>query len=176
MKEKLKTTLKAWPIITLVTIALCFLTGAAAKAFLDIDLEDQSLIEQVKFSVTWLVKRICYNAGWRWVFFKDILSLLWIFALFVVVAPVLEETLFRWVFWRLPRPGIPVIPAITSSALFSAAHYITMPWPNNAFIALFFFGLAQCWLYQKTGALWCAMLNHGLFNLVNLVLIFLIPS
>ena len=31
-------------------------------------------------------------------------------------------------------------------------------------------------LYEKTGRLWCAMLNHGLFNLANLILLFLIPQ
>ncbi len=63
-----------------------------------------------------------------------------------------------------------------SAAAFSAAHYIQMPWPNNAFIALFFFGLAQCWLYRKTDYLWCPALNHALFNTANLVLMFIVPS
>ena len=50
------------------------------------------------------------------------------------------------------------------------------PWPDAAFLALFFFGLAQCWLYRKTDHIWCAILNHGLFNLTNLVLLFLLPQ
>ena len=40
-----------------------------------------------------------------------------------------------------------------------------------AFIALFFFGVAQCWLYRKTDRIWCPMLNHALFNLTNVVLL-----
>ena len=63
-----------------------------------------------------------------------------------------------------------------SALLFSAAHYLAQPWPDAAFIALFFFGLAQCWLYKKTGRLWCAILNHALFNLTNLVLLFILPE
>ena len=63
-----------------------------------------------------------------------------------------------------------------SSAAFSAAHYLSQPFPDNAFIALFFFGLSQCWLYRRTGRLWCAILNHGLFNLTNLVLLFVLPE
>ena len=51
-----------------------------------------------------------------------------------------------------------------------------MSWPNNAFVALFFFGMAQCWLYNKTGKLWTALLNHALFNLTNLILIFILPA
>ena len=65
---------------------------------------------------------------------------------------------------------------IFSAALFSAAHYLQFPFPDDAFLALFFFGLAQCWLYTKTDRLWCAMLNHGLFNLTNLILLFLLPE
>ena len=63
-----------------------------------------------------------------------------------------------------------------SSLLFSAAHYIAQPWPDAAFLALFFFGAAQCALYRKTGRIWCAMLNHALFNLTNLVLLFVLPE
>ena len=70
----------------------------------------------------------------------------------------------------------PVALAIGSSILFSAAHYIAQPFPDSAFLALFFFGLAQCWLYKKTNRLWCAILNHGLFNLTNLVLLFILPE
>ena len=66
--------------------------------------------------------------------------------------------------------------AVFSAILFSAAHYLAQPFPDSAFLALCFFGLAQCWLYKKTGHLWCAILNHGLFNLTNLVLLFILPE
>jgi len=66
--------------------------------------------------------------------------------------------------------------AAFSSILFSAAHYIFQPFPDAAFIALAFFGLAQCWLYRKTDRLWCPMLNHALFNFTNLVLLFIVPE
>ena len=35
---------------------------------------------------------------------------------------------------------------------------------------------AQCWLYKKTGRLWCPVLNHALFNLTNLILLFILPE
>jgi len=66
--------------------------------------------------------------------------------------------------------------AVFSAILFSAAHYIAQPFPDAAFVALAFFGFAQCWLYRKTDRLWCPMLNHALFNLTNLVLLFIIPE
>ena len=77
--------------------------------------------------------------------------------------------------------------AAVVSALFSFAHYIDYAktvstralaftgW-NSAFLALFFFALAQCWIYRRTGALWCALLNHALFNLTNLALLFILPE
>ena len=174
--KTLKTTIKAWPVIALITVALCYLTGAIAEYVFGVKLENQASIEQVRQMFTWLVRRLCSDAGWHWCFFKDLASLLWMLCWLVVFVPVVEEVVFRWVLWRLPKPGLPLVSAITSSVLFSAAHYLQMPWPNNAFIALFFFGMAQCWLYRKTDRLWAPMLNHALFNLTNLVLLFILPE
>ena len=176
MHTSLKTTLKAFPVITAIAVALCYITTALADSLFNIKLDDQASLEQVRLAIKWLVGRLCGNAGWHWYLFKDLGSLLVILGQLIVLAPLLEEVLFRWILYRLPRPARPIVPAITSSILFSAAHYIQMPWPNNAFIALFFFGMAQCWLYEKTNSLWCPILNHALFNTVNLVLLFAIPS
>ena len=170
-------TFKAWPVIALATIGLCYLTQTVAKWF-GIDLPDQKNIEVVK-----------QLAGLNWRFAFLCLQVL-------IVMPALEELLFRGLLFKLPRKlfdmrhetgdmketqdtrhkaGVIGL-AILSSALFSAAHYLAQPWPDAAFIALFFFGLAQCWLYRKTDRIWCAMLNHGLFNLTNLVLLFILPE
>ena len=177
--SSLKLTLKAWPLIALLTIGLCYLTQTVAKSF-GIELPDQANIE--------IVKRY---AGWNKTF---------VFLCFqvLVLLPAIEELIFRYLLWRLPgrtldkrrktkdgvglktedgmRLNVAGVAAVVSSALFSAAHYLAQPWPDAAFLALFFFGLAQCWLYHKTGRLWCAILNHGLFNLTNLVLMFLLPE
>ena len=170
--SSLKLTLRSWPIIALLTIGLCYLTQTVAKWF-GIELPDQANIE--------LVKRY---AGWNWNFAFLCLQI-------VILLPALEELIFRYLLFKLPirlagkrQRGSGVLAALTktapwaifSSILFSAAHYLAQPWPDAAFIALFFFGLAQCWLYHKTGHLWCAILNHGLFNLTNLVLLFILPE
>ena len=164
--SSLKLTLKAWPMIAAATIGLCYLTQTVAKSF-GIELPDQANIE--------IVKRYF---GWNWNF--AILC-----AQVLVLMPAIEELVFRFLLWRLPtraldkngrRLSVAGVGAVVSSVLFSAAHYIAQPFPDAAFIALFFFGLAQCWLYRKTGRLWCAMLNHGLFNLTNLVLLFVLPE
>ncbi|MBR5549164.1 MAG: CPBP family intramembrane metalloprotease, partial [Kiritimatiellae bacterium] len=124
-------------------------------------------------------------------YFKVVVSLL---LQVLLQAPALEEALFRWLGWRLPvkflsrgKSAAAWAFAVASSAAFSAAHYIDymalaksggFKWLplSNAFLALFFFGLAQCWLYRKTDRIWCPMLNHALFNLTNLVLLFVVPS
>jgi len=191
--KNLKFTFKAWPIIALATIGLCYLTQQVASWF-GIELPDQANIDIV---------RRC--AGWNWTFAFLCLQI-------IVLLPAVEELAFRYLLFRLPlrlagktkegsfltsgedaaspfqdecdqgRSGVlaacqKTAPwAILASALFSAAHYIAQPWPDAAFVALFFFGLAQCWLYKKTDRLWCPILNHALFNLTNLVLLFIIPQ
>ena len=182
--NNLKFTLKAWPVIALATIGLCYLTQTVAKWF-GIELPDQANIE--------LVKRY---AGWNRTFVL-------LCAQVLILMPAIEELIFRGLLFKLPckvgravparrnqtkakiallndcgEAGVLALPltAVGSSILFSAAHYLFQPWPDAAFIALFFFGLAQCWLYRKTGHLWCAILNHGLFNLTNLILLFVLPE
>ena len=165
----LRLTLKSWPVIALATIGLCYLTQTVAKWF-GIELPDQENIE--------IVKRYL---GWNWNFAFLCLQVL-------ILMPAIEELIFRkGIYSALGRSvgrsddpmtnrTIMKFMAVISAILFSAAHYIFQPWPDAAFIALFFFGLAQCWLYKKTGHLWCAILNHGLFNLTNLVLLFILPE
>lgn len=178
MNERMKTTLRAWPVITAATIGLCFATQTVAKLF-GIDLPDQ---DQVEF-----VRRY---AGWNLTFAFIVMQV-------AVLVPVIEELLFRCALWKAPLMAFGhwdkggqaprAALAVAVSALFSFAHYVDYPmlaaspskfaltgW-NCAFIALFFFGLAQCWLYRRGGALWCAMLNHMLFNLTNLVLLLALP-
>ena len=155
-------TLKSWPVIAAATIGLCYLTQLVAKGF-GIELPDQANIEIVK-----------HYAGWNWNFAFLCLQI-------IVLLPALEELIFRWLLFKLPTKLITyhlslITTAAISSLLFSAAHYLAQPFPDSAFLALFFFGLAQCWLYKKTDRLWCAMLNHGLFNLTNLVLLFILPE
>ena len=162
-------TLKAWPMIAAATIGLCYLTQTVAGWF-GIALPDQENIDLVRRSL-----------GWNWNFASLCLQV-------IVLMPAIEECLFRWasrLAWKKTSTWI-VVCAILSG-IFSFAHYpdylaiaktgqyVLKP-IDAAFLALFFFGLAQCWLYKKTGHLWCVMLNHALFNLTNLILLFLIPN
>ncbi len=168
-KHRIRFTLKVWPVVTLVTIGLCYLTQLVAGWF-GIDLPDQQNVE--------VVKRCLENA---FASPKQFGVAAFLVAQVVVLMPILEELLFRGLLFKIPckvsRKRLFAYSIIAfSSALFSAAHYVQQPWPDSAFLALFFFGLAQCWIYRKTDRIGCAMLNHGLFNLTNLVLLFLLPA
>ncbi len=146
MKRKLKFTLKAWPVIFLIAVALSWLTGVVAKQVFGIELPEQNQVETMR--------RLFRNGPVSLVVFS--------LALVIGVMPVVEEFVFRWV-TRFSKVLWPL-----SSVLFSAAHYLQAPFPDNAFLALFAFGMCQCWLYRKTGSIWCAVINHALFNLTNL--------
>lgn len=169
-------TFKAWPVIALATIGLCYLTQVVAGWF-GVDLPDQKNIEVVRRCLAQAFVSAKHFGVAAFLVFQV-----------VVLLPVLEELLFRGLLFRLPQSlwrkvgrqatirlfDYSIISL--SSLLFSAAHYLAQPWPDAAFLALFFFGVAQCALYQKTGRIVCAMLNHALFNLTNLVLLFLLPE
>jgi len=170
----LRFTLKAWPVVAIATIGLCFLTQQVAKLF-GIELPDQANIAIVKNCLA----RAFSSA-------KAFGVAAFLVAQVVILLPVFEELVFRGLLFRWPTRRFrrtaahhlvspPVIVfAGMSSLLFSAAHYIAQPWPDAAFLALFFFGLAQCGLYRRTDRIWCAMLNHALFNLTNLLLLFVV--
>lgn len=114
--------------------------------------------------------------------------LAWLVAYVVVLAPLAEEAVFRLLLFkgplsvvrlimRKPAPTAAAVSvAIVSSALFSATHYIEMPFPDNAFAALFTFGLITCWLYRKTGSIRHPILLHILFNGANLAFAFAFPE
>ena len=175
--NRLKFTLKAWPAIAAATIGLCFLTKTVA-GWLGIDLPDQQNVDVVR---QWLTH--AFDSS------KNFATCAFLLAQVLVLLPALEELIFRHLMFMLPSrimsrrlaeggaaQCLTYAATAISSALFSAAHYIAQPFPDAAFIALFFFGLAQCWLYRKTDRIWCAMLNHFLFNLTNLVLLFVVPE
>lgn len=109
-------------------------------------------------------------------------------ALAVLVAPVVEELVFRmglfnfcrWVGGKVngrrpPSPsqdatagfwgGFPFISALVSGAIFAAVHFHAA-----TFVPLWFLGGAFAWLYWKSGTICSSMLCHFLFNLINLTL------
>lgn len=179
-RKRLVFTLLAWPAVAAATIAVCLLTKTMA-GWIGIDLPDQQSVG--------LLRNFLERAFASLEAFVDAAFLV---AQVAVLMPAVEEAVFRWLLFRLPQRLTERMTRGTrgrsvarlfdcsivclSSALFSAAHYVFQPWPDAAFLALFLFGVAQCWLYRRTGRIWCAMLNHALFNLTNLALLLVLPE
>ena len=98
------------------------------------------------------------------------------YALFaVVVAPVLEEIVFRMGLFNLCRwcgrklgrsgQGFPWGAALVSGMVFAAVHLHAA-----TFLPLWFLGVAFAWLYWTSGTIRSSMLCHFLFNVINLSL------
>ena len=93
--------------------------------------------------------------------------------LVAVLAPLVEETVFRGVLYQWLRKSLPVWAAAgISAAIFAAAHAIPtiFPW-------LFITGLALALVFEYCGTLYCSMLLHAIINGVNVaMLIGTLPS
>lgn len=152
MGKNLKVTLIAWPLIAAMSNFACCATAIVAGWF-GIELQQQESVLQVKSLIGWNLR------------FLGVVTLLG------VVAPVLEEFVFRYLLWKLPDARNFWAGTVPSSLLFVAAHYLEMSWPNDAFVGLFVFALGQCWLYRKTQRLVYPILNHSLFNLTTIAMI-----
>jgi len=87
--------------------------------------------------------------------------------LVAVLAPLVEETVFRGVLYQWLRKSLPVWAAAgLSAAIFAAAHAIPtiFPW-------LFVTGLALALVFEYCGTLYCSMLLHAIINGVNVAVL-----
>lgn len=88
----------------------------------------------------------------------------------IVVAPLIEELLFRGVLLSAWLRRLPVAWAVAATAtLFALVHlpdlkYLWYGLPNLAML-----GVAFAWLRLKSGSLWPAVVAHGMNNLVSLL-------
>lgn len=148
--------------LTLLTTLVVFASAIGICQLCEVifGLPEQDQVEQIR--ALWRQGGLIFAATVAWILFAT---------------PAIEETLFRFPTRFVKHPAF----AVAISMLFSFCHYIdfaaiksgkgfTLLPLSNAFIALFFVGLSWCWLYRRTGRLWCTMLSHSIFNAVNLVL------
>ena len=161
-----KTTLAAWPIIFGIVAGICYLTTLISE-WIGHPLPAQPSLEAIRNMRGLQLVKWCL--------------------IIVVGAPVLEELIFRFCLFRAPlwvtgkmlKSGpqriVSMGLAVGSAILFTAAHYRGIAL-NNAFVALFAFGIAQCVLLVRTHSLASPILNHALFNMTNLVLLFVFPN
>lgn len=84
----------------------------------------------------------------------------------VLVAPVIEELLFRGLLYGLlRRHARPVLAMIAVGMLFGAIHDSPV-----AFVPLSLFGVLMCYLYEKTGRLSVPIVAHMIFNGIMVML------
>lgn len=85
-----------------------------------------------------------------------------------VLAPVVEELLFRGLVYAWLRQRLSVWPAALLAALPHALlHFEPAALPS--FIAIF---VIAAWLYEVSGCLWCPIVAHAGHNLISLALVF----
>lgn len=97
------------------------------------------------------------------------------FVALAVVAPIVEELLFRGYLFGKLRLGVGFLPsALATSLLFGAVHLPggeSLQW--NVAIDVFALSLVLCYLREKTGAVWAGIGLHMLKNSVAFGLLFL---
>ena len=88
----------------------------------------------------------------------------------VILAPFGEELVFRYVIYRhFARFAPPWAAACVSAFLFAASHFNIRSFP-----ALFLLALFLQSIFLRTRSLSCAIYAHALYNLLTIVLIFLL--
>ncbi len=101
----------------------------------------------------------------------------------VIVAPLLEETIFRGLVqsailsWVGPSRRWTVV--LVAAALFTSMHVGAGTFDAakaggvywTALPTLFVLAMILGWLYERTGSLWPSMIVHGTFNLLNVLVV-----
>lgn len=101
-------------------------------------------------------------AGFNW------LALVGMIALAGVVAPFAEELAFRGVLYPWLRQKLGVAGAAVLSGLcFAALHGVVWLVP-----ALLLVGVALALIYERSGSLWPAVITHGVFNSIMIVVVY----
>jgi hypothetical protein len=90
----------------------------------------------------------------------------------IVVAPVVEESLFRGILYpMIKQRGSAMLALSSTSLLFGAIHGNVM-----TFVPLTFFAVVVTLLYEKTDTLLAPIVSHAVFNTVNFVIFILYPN
>jgi len=104
--------------------------------------------------------------GFNW------LSFFAVFVVGAIIAPIVEETLFRGLLYQWLRARTSILIAVIASAtIFAVAHIIPLLFP-----ALFVVGLILTLVYEWTRSLWVTITIHFLQNGMAIVLIFLLHA
>ena len=96
-------------------------------------------------------------------------NLLFNFFLIIIVAPIIEEIVFRGLFYKTLKNFIPFVQAsIISSLIFAIIHENIL-----SLTILFLLSLYLTWIYERTNSILYPILTHSIFNFLNLLLIYI---
>ena len=91
------------------------------------------------------------------------------FFLITIVAPIIEEIVFRGLFYKTLKNFIPFVQAsIISSLIFAIIHENIL-----SLTILFLLSLYLTWIYERTNSILYSILTHSIFNFLNLLLIYI---
>lgn len=90
----------------------------------------------------------------------------------LLVAPVLEEVLFRGIVFRGFAKKLPLPLAMAVSGFVFALVHVNAA----SFLALWYLGVSFAWLYARTRTILAPITLHCAFNLANLLLLYLFPG
>ena len=90
----------------------------------------------------------------------------------VIVAPIVEETVFRgFIYGVIKRFTDSWFAAFCSALLFAVVHFHI-----GSLIPLTVLALVLCAAYERTGSLVVPMMMHGLFNGTSIALMIFVPN
>ena len=91
------------------------------------------------------------------------------FFLIIIVAPIIEEIVFRGLFYKTLKNFIPFVQAsIISSLIFAIIHENIL-----SLTILFLLSLYLTYIYERTNSILYPILTHSIFNFLNLLLIYI---
>jgi membrane protease YdiL (CAAX protease family) len=90
----------------------------------------------------------------------------------VLLAPIVEEILFRGVLYSVMRQYLPGVWAVWGSSLFFGLVHAN----KVSLIPLTCLAVILIRLYEKTGNLWAPIMAHAFFNSINLSLMLMVPE
>jgi membrane protease YdiL (CAAX protease family) len=96
----------------------------------------------------------------------------------VVIAPMLEEIIFRLFLFTSVYPKGRILAYLVSGGLFGLLHVLTHILQGN-FSELFlvfpylFMGMGLCFIYEYSDNIYVAMIAHGIMNLISVLLMIL---
>jgi membrane protease YdiL (CAAX protease family) len=98
----------------------------------------------------------------------EVPDLLWLILAGAVLAPIVEEFLFRGLLYRyLRNKRSRAFAVVLTAALFAIAHLVPTLVPS-----LFVFGMFLAWVVERYGSLYPAMALHSLNNLTSILVVY----